>query len=48
MGLHLDTSSRHACYNYPLLDGLNQLMKDGAGYAINQEQSSDKELQGVG
>jgi hypothetical protein len=39
-----DTSSPEACNTYPLLDGLNQLMKDNAGYAINKVQSSDEEL----
>ncbi|CAL9240306.1 unnamed protein product [Arabidopsis halleri] len=39
-----DTSNPRASDAYPLLDGLNQLMKDAAGYAINEEQSSDEEL----
>ncbi|KAL0700728.1 hypothetical protein Bca4012_056850 [Brassica carinata] len=39
-----DTSSPRACETYPLLDGLNQLMKDAAGYAIDEKQSSDEEL----
>ncbi|CAH8257848.1 unnamed protein product [Arabidopsis lyrata] len=39
-----DTSNPQACDTYPLLDGLNQLMKDTAGYAINEEESSDEEL----
>ncbi|CAH8297471.1 unnamed protein product [Eruca vesicaria subsp. sativa] len=39
-----DTSSPRACDTYSLLDGLNQLMKDAAGYAINEEQSLDEEL----
>lgn len=39
-----DTSSPQACDTYPLLDGLNQLMKDTTGYAINEEQISDEEL----
>ncbi|KAL1212476.1 Pentatricopeptide repeat-containing protein [Cardamine amara subsp. amara] len=39
-----DTSSPQACDTFPLLDGLNQLMKDAAGYAINKEQSSDEEI----
>ncbi|CAG7903637.1 unnamed protein product [Brassica rapa] len=39
-----DASSPRACETYPLLDGLNQLMKDVAGCAINDEQSSDEEL----
>ncbi|KFK41582.1 hypothetical protein AALP_AA2G147600 [Arabis alpina] len=44
-----DTSSPRARDTYPLLDGLNQLMKDAAGYAVNEEQSSDEErLQEVG
>ncbi|CAN8239340.1 unnamed protein product [Cochlearia groenlandica] len=39
-----DTSSPQACLTYPLLDGLNQLMKDTAGYAIDEGQCSDEEL----
>ncbi|KAF8049896.1 hypothetical protein N665_2097s0008 [Sinapis alba] len=39
-----DTSSPRACDTYPLLDGLNQLMKAAAGYAINEEKNSDDEL----
>ncbi|WZZ06698.1 hypothetical protein YC2023_092619 [Brassica napus] len=44
-----DTSSLQACCAYPLFKGLNQLMKDAAGYAIAiyQKQSSGKELQEV-
>ncbi|CAA7052343.1 unnamed protein product [Microthlaspi erraticum] len=37
-----DTSQ--SCETYPLLDGLNQLMKDTACYAVNEDQSSDEEL----
>ncbi|ESQ28051.1 hypothetical protein EUTSA_v10019500mg [Eutrema salsugineum] len=39
-----NTSSPQACDTYPLLDGLNQLMKDATDYAIYEDQSSDEEL----
>ncbi|KAJ0256334.1 Pentatricopeptide repeat-containing protein [Hirschfeldia incana] len=39
-----DASTPRACETYPLLDGLNQLMKDTGGYAISEVQSSDDEL----
>ncbi|KAG7586684.1 Pentatricopeptide repeat [Arabidopsis thaliana x Arabidopsis arenosa] len=39
-----ETSNPQASDTYPLLDGLNQLMKDTAGYAINEKQISDEEL----
>ncbi|KAG7589776.1 Pentatricopeptide repeat [Arabidopsis suecica] len=39
-----DTSNPQASDTYPLLDGLNQLIKDSTGYAINEKQISDEEL----
>ncbi|XP_010534128.1 PREDICTED: pentatricopeptide repeat-containing protein At1g71490 [Tarenaya hassleriana] len=43
-----DTSNPQAQRIYPLLDGMNELMKDAVGYVFSQEQSSEELLEEVG